>query len=118
MEEFNNKIVVGKLLNLEKIDLLSSDEKFISIINSENIKIEKIISTGQITEKGVWLEQNWDEFVVLISGEAKLSFEGEDEHLKLNIGDYVLIPKNVKHRVEFTSKEKPTIWLAIHYNFK
>jgi cupin 2 domain-containing protein len=118
MEETNFKSLVGNLLNLEKIELPSIEEKFISIINSKNIKIERIISSGQITEEGVWLEQDNDEFVVLISGEAKIKLENLNEVINLKVGDYMLIPKNSKHRVEYTSTTKPTIWLAIHFNMK
>jgi cupin 2 domain-containing protein len=33
----------------------------------------------------------------------------------LSEGDYILIPARVKHRVEWTSKDHATIWLAVHY---
>lgn len=50
----------------------------------------------------------------MLGGEARLSFE--DGHaVALKPGDYILIPAHVKHRVEWTTPGKETIWLAIHY---
>ena len=38
---------------------------------NENVKIEKIISTGQITD---WQVSEKNEFVILIQGEAEIEF--------------------------------------------
>jgi cupin 2 domain-containing protein len=33
----------------------------------------------------------------------------------LSPGDHVIIPAHVRHRVEWTDAEHPTVWLAVHY---
>lgn len=43
------------------------------------------------------------------------SFEGEEQLLVMRPGDFVNIPAHKKHRVEWTTPEEPTIWLAVHY---
>lgn len=94
-------------------NLSSNEEIFETIISNNNILIEKIISTGQITSEGEWYDQDKDEWVILLQGEAKLSyFDGSNYSLKS--GDYLLIPAHQKHRVEYTSIKPPCIWLAIH----
>ena len=30
-------------------------------------------------------------------------------------GDFVNIPAHKKHRVEWTTPDEPTVWLAVHY---
>ena len=92
---------------------LPNQELFESIISNDNIKIERIVSTGQTTPPEEWYDQDKDEWVILLQGEAILSYE-DDSRIKLTAGDYVLIPAHQKHRVEYTSFQPPCIWLAIH----
>jgi len=94
-----------------KID--KNNELFETIFKNEVIKIERIVSYGQTSPVGFWYNQDENEFVLLLSGEAKIEFETDTITLKK--GDYLLIPKHVKHRVSFTSLDKPTIWLAIFW---
>jgi cupin 2 domain-containing protein len=85
-----------------------------SIITSKSIRIERIISKGQISAKEFWYEQEENEWVILLSGSAKLLFEN-GELVELNPGDYLNIPANKKHRVEWTIPDEETIWLTVFY---
>jgi cupin 2 domain-containing protein len=93
---------------------MSNQEEFLEIIQKENVKIERIVSTGQTSAKDFWYDQVQNEFVLLIEGEAIIEFE-EDKKVHLKKGDYLNIPANKKHRVDFTSLDEPTIWLAVFY---
>ncbi|MEC4986924.1 MAG: cupin domain-containing protein, partial [Oscillatoria sp. PMC 1076.18] len=95
---------------------LGESEIFESLLTGRNILIERIISTGQITPEGEWYNQEKDEWVVLLQGEAKLAYADASSR-DLKAGDYVFLPAHKKHRVEYTSSEPPCIWLAIHGNF-
>ncbi len=88
-------------------------EKFEQIVFGKNIQIERIVSTGQTTNSGQWYDQELDEWVILLQGEAELSY-ADDTRIKLKAGDYLLIPSHTKHRVEYTSIEPACIWLAVH----
>ncbi len=92
---------------------LPNEELFESIVSTDNILIERIISTGQVTPPGEWYDQDKDEWVILLQGEAALSY-ADGSKIKLTAGDYLFIPAHQKHRVEYTSSEPPCIWLAIH----
>ena len=35
--------------------------------------------------------------------------------VEMTPGDFINIPAHQKHRVEWTTPEEPTIWLAVHY---
>lgn len=35
--------------------------------------------------------------------------------VKLGMGDYVVIPAHVRHRVSWTSSQKPTVWIAVKW---
>ena len=94
---------------------LSNQELFESIVSNDNILIERIISTGQATPPGEWYNQDKDEWVILLQGEATLSYEDRSQ-IKLTVGDYLFIPAHQKHRVEYTSASPPCIWLAVHGN--
>ena len=90
------------------------DEVFETIIKTEDIQIERIISNGHITEKTKWYEQSKNEWVVVLKGKATIRFNNDTLHT-LNEGDYLNIPAYIKHRVEWTEKDNETIWLAVHY---
>ncbi len=91
------------------------EEQFESIIEKQSICIERIVSSGHSSPPGFWYDQDRDEFVVLISGSATLRFETPETITPLTIGDYVFIPAHTRHRVDSTSHEINTVWLAIHF---
>jgi len=88
-------------------------EVFENILYRDDIVIEKIISTGQRTPDNQWLQQDKDEWVILLQGSSEVLFEN-GESVTLKSGDYIFIPSNLKHRVERTSAEPVCIWLAVH----
>ncbi len=90
------------------------EEIFETMVDNKNVKVEKIISRGHSSPNSSWYDQDEDEWVLLLKGHAKLQFEN-DEMLELLPGDYINIPANKKHRVEWTDPEDATIWLAVFY---
>lgn len=78
-------------------------------------KLERIVSLGHATPKDQWYDQEWHEWVVLLSGSAGLRFEDEDSIRVLHPGDWVNIPAHKRHRVEWTDAKLQTVWLALHY---
>ncbi len=95
-----------------------TEEIFDTLLETENFRIERIVSQGQNTPKGEWLEQKQAEWVVLLKGATRLSWAQKPEIMELKPGDYVHIPANCKHRVEWTDPKIKTVWLALHYNNK
>ncbi len=90
----------------------SQDEVFEIIFNNEYLKIERITSKGQKSPNGFWYDQDWAEWVLLLQGNAEIEFKDEGI-TKMNPGDYIYIPPNKKHRVNYTNPDIETIWLAI-----
>jgi cupin 2 domain-containing protein len=89
-------------------------EQFRTLLASPNAKIERIISTGHASPPDSWFDQDWTEWVVLLSGSAGLRIDGESATRTLRPGDFVEIPARVKHRVDWTDADRPTVWLAVH----
>ena len=83
------------------------------LAENNHVRIEQIISTGQASPDGFWYDQEQAEWVVVLKGEAKLLFEGDDEPVHLKMGDHINIPAHRKHRVEWTTPDEPTVWLAV-----
>jgi len=92
-----------------------SEEVTETLLETGGFSLERIVSTGQSTPAGEWYDQEKDEWVILLSGGAALFFEGDDEVEVMRPGDYVFIPAHCRHRVEWTDKRVPTVWLALHY---
>lgn len=90
------------------------DEVMETLVNSGNVRIERIVSSGQSTPEGEWYDQQQDEWVLLLTGSAGLIFENEAGVLTLTAGDYVMIPARCRHRVAWTDSREQTVWLAVH----
>jgi cupin 2 domain-containing protein len=91
------------------------DEQFTDLLSTPNVRVERIVSTGQRSTPGQWYDQDMAEWVLVLQGSAKLLFEGEVEPRLLSPGDYIQIPPHARHRVEWTDPDQPTVWLAVHY---
>ena len=118
-------------MNIFDLKDLSEKEEVVKILTeNENVRIEKIISTGQTTD---WQESDKNEFVILIQGEAEIEyFENKNfekneniienqrntnnKKLQLTKGDTILINKGERHRVSYTSKNPCCIWICIFFD--
>lgn len=103
------------IFNTPKWDFESS-EFFEILKESSNIKIERIISKGNVTPAEFWYNQPKDEWVILIQGNAKIEFS-EGNIVELNAGEHLFIPKFTKHRVIETSFNPECVWIAVHADF-
>lgn len=88
-------------------------ETFTSLIERPGVRIERIVSQGQVTPLDAPYEQPHDEWVLLLAGAARLWLETSGE-TELAPGDALLIPARVRHRVTWTQTEPATVWLAVH----
>ncbi len=98
----------------EQIPKDLKDEVFEDIITSDKLTIERIISHGHISPASGWYEQDNSEWVIILQGEAVISFESKED-VRLKVGDYLQITALERHRVSWTNPNAVTIWLAIHY---
>jgi len=90
-------------------------EVFQTILENDSFKLESIISNGQRTEQGKWLDEEDNEWVILLSGGAGILFgQGNSLH-ELKPGDHLYIPGHCQHRVEWTAPGEKTVWLALHF---
>jgi cupin 2 domain-containing protein len=94
-------------------DPLPQEELFETLIPDSCVRIERIVSSGQSTPAGSWLEQDDDEWVVLLQGKAVIEYP-ENIKAELEHGDWIFIPGHTRHRVAWTSSDPPCIWLAVH----
>ena len=93
------------------------DEVFESIVDSNSVRIERIISKGHTSPdpaEAEWYDQDQHEWVIVLQGSASVEFEN-DGIVELSEGDYINIPARTKHRVVRTSASPETIWLAVWY---
>ena len=89
------------------------DETFETLLESENVKIERIVSDAHVSPKDFWYDQEDDEWVIVLQGSAVIGFDNQ-ESVSLGVGDYLHIKAHQKHMVEWTSEKEKTVWLAVH----
>ncbi len=89
----------------------TSGEDSLTLFENPNVKITRIVSLAYSSPAGLWYDQADDEWVIVLRGSGTLEF-ADGAIVELKVGDYLAIPRHVKHRVARTSAE--TIWLAVH----
>jgi cupin 2 domain-containing protein len=92
-----------------------AEEQVIELVSAPGLRVERIVSTGQASPPGFWYDQDWAEWVLILSGSAGLQIEGEAEPRLLLPGSHLHLPRHCRHRVAWTSAEPATVWLAVHY---
>jgi cupin 2 domain-containing protein len=80
---------------------------------AHGVRIERIVSHGHASPPGFWYDQDEAEWVVVLKGAARLRFE--DGTVEMRPGDHITIPAHRRHRVEWTTPDEPTVWLAVFY---
>ena len=98
----------------ENLPPCGSDEAFEDLLRGQGLRVERIVSHGHASSQDFWYQQVEAEWVMVLRGAARVEFEGGTVH-RMGPGDYVLIPPQVRHRVDWTDPDTPTVWLAIHF---
>ena len=88
-------------------------EVFTALLERPGVRIERIVSQGQVTQPDAPYDQPHDEWVLLLAGAARLWMDGMGERT-LAPGDALLIPAHVRHAVTWTQAEPATVWPAVH----
>ena len=104
-------IATGQLYDLPALD---AEEFLTDLVKAPGLRIERIVSQGQVTPVGTWLEQAQAEFVVLLTGAARLVFDDPARVVEMKPGDWIDIPPHCRHRVDWTDASQPSVWLAVH----
>ncbi|QEG41246.1 cupin domain-containing protein [Roseimaritima ulvae] len=86
------------------------------LVENQHVRIERIVSAVHTSPEGYWYDQDEAEWVVVLKGEAKLLFEDDDDPIPMRPGDHVLIAAHRKHRVQWTTPDEATLWLAVFYS--
>jgi len=80
---------------------------------SDNIKIQRIVSKGQVSPETGWYDQQQNEWVIVIKGEAVITFEQTE--VAMQAGSYINIPAHTRHKVSWTHPDLETVWLVVYY---
>ena len=81
-------------------------------LRHDKLRIERIVSHGQVSPPGFWYDQDEHEWVLLLAGSAELEL-ASGQRVRLGAGDAYQLPAHTRHRVSFTSQ--PAVWLAVFY---
>lgn len=91
-----------------------ASEAFEDIVNTDSIRIERILSKGHTSPETGWYDQEGHEWVLVLQGSARVAFD-DGREVFLGRGDYINIPAHEKHRVSWTDPDQVTVWLAVFY---
>lgn len=121
LEKSSNELVDSEAMTilhprlLQDVPTALDAEQVDELLRRPNLRIERIVSTGQASDEGSWYDQAEHEWVIVLSGRAKLRYQSEDTEIELGPGDAVFIPAHTKHRVAWTTPDEPTVWLALFW---
>jgi cupin 2 domain-containing protein len=91
------------------------NELFETLVQSDAVLIERIVSRGHATPAGEWYDQPRNEWVLVVQGAARLAF-ADGREVSMGPGDWLDIDAHEKHRVAWTDPDCDTVWLAVHYS--
>ncbi|EME71597.1 hypothetical protein H261_03011 [Paramagnetospirillum caucaseum] len=89
-------------------------ERFDTLLDGGGFRLLRIVSNGHATPEGQWLDQDDDEWVVVIKGAAMVRIDGKEHARAMVPGDWLFLPAHCRHRVDWTAPDQPTVWLALH----
>ncbi len=90
-----------------------TDEAIGTLLKGDGVRVERIVSHGHASPAGFWYDQPEVEWILVVSGRARLTIDGEAEDRALGPGDSVFLPAHCRHRVAWTEPGAPTVWLAL-----
>jgi len=96
-------------------DLPGREELIERLAGADRVRVERIVSHGHASPVGFWYDQDETEWVMVVSGRARLRFETDDHTIDLAQGDHLTIPPHARHRVDWTDPDEPTVWIAVFF---
>ena len=93
-------------------DRLPEEEVPQGLLAASGVRIERVLSGGQVSPEGFWYDQQENEWVAVLQGEGEIAYP-DGSKVRLKTGDTLLLPAHQKHRVSYTSS--PCIWLCVFY---
>jgi len=89
----------------------SEFEREEDLLNKSGVRISRILSGGQTSAV---YEQDEDEWVIVLVGEAEIAFPDEGGHsIALRSGDFLFLEAGRRHQVTRTSD--PCLWLCVFF---
>lgn len=89
----------------DRIKFSDLEEVEEGVFENDRVRTLRTMSLNQVTD---FMVQDEDEFVILMKGLA--SIETEDEIVRMKRGDFLFIPKGLRHRVIDQDK---AIWFCL-----
>jgi cupin 2 domain-containing protein len=84
-----------------------------ALLCARGVRLERIVSQGQVSPPGYWYDQDEAEWVIVLNGSARLAIAGERDDRLLREGDTIFLPAHCRHRLTWTDPDVPTVWLAL-----
>jgi len=100
--------------NLFRDTETGGDERVDLLARGDGVRVERIVSHGHASPDAFWYDQTEAEWVVLLSGTARIGFT-DGREVALTPGDHLHLPAHTRHRVTWTDPEQATVWLAVSY---
>lgn len=82
------------------------------LLDTGQVRIERIVSFGQASPPGFWYDQQEREWVSVLRGSGVVQFE-DGREVELGPGQFLCIEPHERHRVAETKQDEPTVWLAV-----
>ena len=54
-----------------------AEEQFLELLRRPGLRIERIVSTGQVSPPGFWYDQPQGEWIVVLQGRASIVLDGD-----------------------------------------
>ena len=86
------------------------------LVSGDGWSLKLIASNDFSSPPDTWMDQQENEWVLVLKGTARLQLGSPDQVLDLSAGDHLMIPAHQRHRVERTDPAPGTLWIALHWH--
>lgn len=111
-KRMQDKLKIEPISLFSELQFSSQKEQMRELLATSNFRVERITSSGQTSD---WYDQEEDEFVVLLQGEAGIELE-DGREVQLQAGDSLYLPAHYRHRVLQTGQN--CVWLCFFVTVK
>ena len=84
------------------------------LADGRECRLKRIVSRGHASTPDDWYDQDYNEWVMVVIGRGRLAFE-DGHSVEMGPGDHLVIPARCRHRVDWTTPDTETVWLALYF---
>lgn len=99
----------NNLFNTQNAELATT------VTESRKIKVERVVTHGQVSPAGAFCPQEGNDYLLLLKGGLVLEYQATQAKVTLKPGDHIVTKPQDSNRVDWVAPNQETLWLKISF---